>query len=110
MEAHQRTTEIRRLGADDSRELARLAELDTASPLPGPVLGAIVDGRLVAARSLSTDDSIADPFRPTAELRALLDRRARELRGDRPGRGLIARLGRRSAGPVRSGAASQPAR
>jgi hypothetical protein len=66
------STEIRLLTAEDSAEVARLAELDTASPPRQPLLGAIVKGRLVAAHSLATDESIADPFRPTAEIRHLL--------------------------------------
>jgi hypothetical protein len=110
MKTTQARTEIRYLGTDDSQELARLAELDTASPLHTPVLGAIVDGRLLAAHSLATGESIADPFSRTSELRSTLAQRARDLRGEQPGRGLIALLRRRSADPVRVGAASQPAR
>ena len=109
MEDSQPGAEIRYLSTDDSRQLARLAELDTASPLHAPVRGALVAGRLLAAHSLATGESIGDPFRHTAELRSALARRARELRGERRGRGL-ALLRRRSAAPVRGGAASQAAR
>ena len=94
METPQSTTVIRQLGAADAQELARLRELDTSSPLASPVIGAIVDGRLVAAHSLANGEEIADPFIPTADLRALLSQRARELRGDEPRRGLIARVER----------------
>jgi hypothetical protein len=105
-------TEIRLLGADDSAGLARLAQLDTASPPPQPVLGAIVGGRLVAALSLATADSIADPFRRTAETLALLARRADQLRGDRGGRGVLKPLRRGRAGYAgrRDGAVSELAR
>ena len=108
MEALQTTTEIRHLGAGYSEELARLAELDTASPLPAPVIGAIVDGRLLAAHSLATGEQIADPFSRTVELRELLSSRARELRDDRPGRGLIARLS--ASGASGYSASSSPSR
>ncbi len=59
--------------AGDERALIRLAALDSAPGVPpGPLLVAEVDGELSAALSLSDDTSIADPFRPTAEIVALL--------------------------------------
>jgi hypothetical protein len=95
--------EIRLLGLEDGAALARLAELDTADPPPTPVLGGILDGRLVAAHSLATGESIADPFLPTADVRALLASRAHKLPHHR-GRGLLSRLGRR----LRGESAAQP--
>jgi hypothetical protein len=83
--------EIRLLGLEDGAALARLAEVDTAEAPPAPLLGGVVDGRLVAAHSLSTGKSIADPFRHTAEIRSLLAERAGQLRSGR-GRGLLSRL------------------
>jgi hypothetical protein len=80
--------EIRMLGAGDGAALARLAELDTADPPIAPVLGGILDGRLVAAHSLA---SIADPFLPTAEIRFLLANKARQVPRGR-GRGPLSRL------------------
>lgn len=50
----------------DHGALARLAELDSARPLSGPVLVAESCGELVAAQSLDTGRTIADPFRFTA--------------------------------------------
>jgi hypothetical protein len=85
------TIEIRLLGLEDDAAVARLAELDTTEPPPSPLLGAIVDGRLLAAQSMATGLSMADPFRPTAEIRSLLAERARQLTGDRE-RGLLRRL------------------
>jgi hypothetical protein len=85
--------EIRMLGAGDGAALARLAELDTADPPTTPVLGGILDGRLVAARSLATGQSIADPFLPTAEIRSLLANKARQVPRGR-GRGPLSRLRR----------------
>jgi hypothetical protein len=80
MQADWPSIEIRLLAAEDSTELKRLAELDTARPPRQPLLGAIIDGRLVAAHSVPTGESIADPFRPAAEIRSLLALRARQLR------------------------------
>ncbi|MEA2438810.1 MAG: hypothetical protein QOH76_234 [Thermoleophilaceae bacterium] len=62
----------------DSPMLLRLAALDSAAAPRGPVLVADIGGEVVAARSLSGARSIADPFRPTAEIRELLDLRARQ--------------------------------
>ncbi len=85
------TIEIRLLGLEDGAAVARLAELDTTEPPASPLLGAIVDGRLLAAHSVTTGASIADPFQHTAEIRFLLAERAHQLRGGR-NRGLLQRL------------------
>jgi hypothetical protein len=59
--------------ADDEHGLMHLAALDSAGgPPPMPLLVAEVDGELSAALSLADGSSIADPFRPTAQLVALL--------------------------------------
>ena len=59
--------------ADDGRALQRLAALDSAAgPPSAPVLVAEVDGELSAALSLRDGSVIADPFRPTAQIVALL--------------------------------------
>ena len=73
---------IRRLDLreDDRAPLARLAELDSHPGLEDPVLGVEVEGRLVAAISLTSGDTIADPFSRTGELTDLLQARARQLR------------------------------
>ena len=91
------TIEIRMLGLEDGAAIARLAELDTTDAPASPLLGAIVDGRLLAVHSLATGASIADPFRHTAEIRSLLAERARRARGDRD-RGLLRRLQGRLSG------------
>lgn len=83
--------EIRMLGLEDGAAVARLAQLDTADAPPSPLLGAIVEGRLVAAHSVATGESVADPFRHTAQIRSLLAERARQVRGGRR-RGLLSRL------------------
>src|SRR4051794_21382417 len=63
----------------DRDVLAHLAELDSGQELDGPVLGAEVEGRLLAAISLVTGEVIADPFSRTSELRAMLKLRASQL-------------------------------
>jgi hypothetical protein len=81
---------IRRLGGDDMTEVERLAQLDSRRPPEGALLGVEIEGRLLAAISLTTGESMADPFSRTGELRALLELRAAQLRRreDRRGRPL----------------------
>jgi hypothetical protein len=71
---------IRRLAADDSSAVKRLAQLDSSRIPEGPLLGAEVEGRVLAAISLTSGESVADPFARTEELRALLELRAAQLR------------------------------
>jgi len=66
------TVAIRAARGSDGLALARLAELDSKRPLTGEVFLAERDGVLGAALSLTTGAYAADPFRPTAELVALL--------------------------------------
>ena len=70
---------IRHAGADDGGALRRLADLDSTRVPDGPVLLAEVDGRAVAAISVVSGESFADPFVPTQELRRLLELRASQL-------------------------------
>ena len=92
------TVSIRRLTDDDRDALARLAELDTHE-LPGePLLGAEVEGRLLAAVSLTDGRVLSDPFLPTTEIQALLELRAAQLRRRNRGpRGLRLRARTRGA-------------
>ena len=69
-----------RYGAErDNRALARLAALDSSAIPPEPLLVAEVGGELRAAYSLRDGSAVADPFRPTAHLVALLGTRAVQL-------------------------------
>jgi hypothetical protein len=68
------------LREEDRAPLARLAELDSNRPLEGPVLGVEVEGRLLAAISLATGETIADPFSRTRELTELLRTRSVQIR------------------------------
>jgi len=70
---------IRRAGTDDEGALRRLADLDSTRVPDGPVLMAEIDGRAVAAISVLSGESFADPFTPTLELRRLLELRASQL-------------------------------
>ncbi len=56
----------------DDEALERLAGLDSRPLPPGPHLVAERNGRIDAVLSLSTDESVADPFRRNAELCELL--------------------------------------
>jgi hypothetical protein len=87
---------IRRLGADDAAAVTRLARLDngelvangdevagaTAARAPsGELIGAELDGHLVAAISTTTGEAIADPFRRTVEIVEVLRLRTSQLNG-----------------------------
>jgi hypothetical protein len=83
----------------DAPALARLAALDSARPLRGPALIAEADSRPLAALPLGSGRPIADPFEPTAELVALLELRAAQLRDEVSTR---RRLGERMRSLLRS--------
>jgi len=70
---------IRTLASDDAPALRSLAERDTAAIPAGSIVGAERDGRLQAAISLSSGHVVADPFRPTADLVAMLKLRAGQM-------------------------------
>ena len=90
---------IRLANASDLPGLRRVAGRDSR-PLPeGDLLVAVVGGDVRAALSLSTGESVADPFHPTAALVELLRiRAAAATDGHRPGtRGRVGKLALRSA-------------
>lgn len=72
---------IRRLGAADGPSVSRLVQLDSADVPKGELLGAEIEGGLVAIAPINGGETIADPFSRTGELRALLELRAAQLRG-----------------------------
>ncbi len=84
---------IRRARDTDVPVLHDLAEVDSAKPLEGPVLVAVVEGRIWAALALDGDRVIADPFLATSPSVELLRLRAAQLQADarRPQRRLLAR-------------------
>jgi hypothetical protein len=71
---------IRTAREDEAALLRDLAVLDSAEPLQGPALVAVVDGRPWAAHGIDDDRAIADPFHPSAEAASLLRLRVRQLR------------------------------
>ena len=74
------TVTIRMAVHADAAALSRLAELDSApAPERVPMLVAEVGGELRAALPLDGGRAIADPFRRTAELVAILGERARQM-------------------------------
>jgi hypothetical protein len=77
---------IRYAGPADAGAIDRLAQLDSRRAPRGVVLVAEVGGELWAAHSLDDSHTVADPFRPTGELVALLLERARQLRRAARGR------------------------
>jgi hypothetical protein len=64
------TVVIRAARGSDGAVLDRLARLDSQRPLTGDITVVEEDGIIVAA--VAGDRAIADPFRPTADLVALL--------------------------------------
>ena len=59
----------------DAGVIAKLSALDSKPALQAPAVVALVDGRPVAAASLSDASVVADPFVPTAEVVELLQAR-----------------------------------
>lgn len=76
----------------DATALHMLAALDSAAALRGEVLLASLGDEPVAARSLADGRAVADPFRYTAELLAMLELRAAQLDGAESRAGLVERL------------------
>jgi hypothetical protein len=96
MRSNNSNITIRRLAPADDLTVAMLADLDAADAPDGPLLGAEVEGKLLAAISLRTGEVVADPFSRTAELTDLLELRVAQMRKrERPLRGRLLR--RRSA-------------
>jgi hypothetical protein len=68
----------------DTPTLLRLARLDSSRPLRGTVILAEDDGEIVAATAVEDGATIANPFRATAPIVALLRVRAEQLREPAP--------------------------
>jgi hypothetical protein len=78
---------LRNAGDGDQDDLDRLAQLDSARPLSGAAVVALVDGRPVAAASLQDGSVVADPFVSSADAVALLRARLAAVHSnDRPRR------------------------
>jgi hypothetical protein len=92
--AVERSVTLRFGFPDDAEAIARLAALDSAEPPAQPVLLAEVDGRPLAALSLSDGAVVADPFHATTSLVELLRARSHQLEGGSTA--ASARAGRRA--------------
>jgi hypothetical protein len=73
------TVELRPARPEEADVIRRLADLDDAPTLAGPVLLGLVDGHAVAALSLDDGRVVANPFVPTVEVVAVLRVRADQL-------------------------------
>jgi hypothetical protein len=73
------TVELRLASGEEGHVVRRLAALDDAAELEGPVLLAVVDGDAVAGLSLRDGRVVANPFVSTRETVALLHLRAENL-------------------------------
>jgi hypothetical protein len=71
---------IRRARDSDMPLLHDLAELDSAAPLHGALLVAVVDGDIWAAIGLADRRVVADPFLPSGAAVELLRLRVEQLR------------------------------
>jgi len=76
----RRSLTIRAALPGDETTLARLAELDSSHAPRGLVLIGEVDGEAWAALSVDDGHAVADPFRLSGDLVALLADRGRDLR------------------------------
>jgi hypothetical protein len=90
----------------DATRLRWLAQRDSAALPAGGLLVAEVGGAITAAVAIDTGETIADPFRRTSELVALLRMRAEQARGRRAPLQIVARSHPRLARPRRRHAAA----
>jgi hypothetical protein len=84
---------VRLAGPNDWAAIHRLEQLEGRQLPAGPALLAEAGGSVLAARSLSRRELVADPWRPTAELVELLDLRSLHLRGELERRHRLRALG-----------------
>src|SRR4051812_16191404 len=90
---------IRAARGSDGAALRELAELDSSHVPAGDLLVAESGGEVIAALALNGGERIADPFRPTADVIALLELRAA---GAKPARLRAPQLALRPLGRART--------
>jgi hypothetical protein len=94
------TISLRHATAADEQALRDLAALESTRLPAGPFLVADVDDDVVAALSLADGIAIADPFRRTAELVALLRAHGAAKAAEERRRRARPRLARRALRPA----------
>jgi hypothetical protein len=95
---------VRRAAASDDAQIRALAQLDNRRLPSGPFLVAELNGKVVAAVSLSTGTAVADPFRATGDAVAMLRLRALQVGGATSE--IAVRRSRRSRGQAFTAAAA----
>ena len=70
---------VRLAGPADEHAIRRVAALDSRKAPSGRVLVAEADGEIVAALSVEDGSAVADPFRWTSDIVALMELRAGQL-------------------------------
>ena len=70
---------IRLAGPEDDPAIGRVAALDGKSAPSGRVLVAEADGEVIAALAIDGRDAVADPFRWTRDVVALMEMRAEQM-------------------------------
>ena len=73
---HQQPWTLRPADSSDTPTIRRLATLDSQPDLTGPTLIAEVGGEPWAAVEVRSGRTVADPFRPSAEIAAFARARA----------------------------------
>lgn len=102
-QTHALDLTIRRLGNADAAAVRRLGELEGRDAPHGPLLGAFLGSRLMAVVAAAGGESLADPFVASSEALALLELRAKQMRGGADASRLGGRLrGLRRLGRARS--------
>ena len=99
---HSPAVTIRWATLDDARRVEVLAELDEDSVPTAPLLLAFVGEELWVAASPGTGAVVADPFRPSAQVAALVLERGRQLTVPDVGRALTRPIRLRSRVPETS--------
>jgi hypothetical protein len=80
---------VRLSRASDQDAIRRLEQLEGRCLPDEPALVAEAEGRVLAVRSVGKRETLADPFRPTAQLVELLDLRSVQLRDELGGGNLV---------------------
>jgi len=70
---------VRLAGAEDEAAICRIASLDGKKAPQGRVLVAEADNEVIAALPIGGGEAVADPFRWTSDVVALMEMRAEQL-------------------------------